>query len=297
MSEPIAPIHPLASKQSFFDQQEKRTKYRERQGVPVPLKIPDQKEMAKWLALLKPWEKLTRPSFLGMENLLGKGPAILVGNHTLMGILDASLMWSHLFRKKGIYLRAMGDHFHFKVPLWRDLMFKFGMVDGTRKNCSTLLDRHNYILVFPGGAREAFKNKGEQYQLIWKKRTGFAKMAIKHGCPIIPFAAVGAEECYQILVDNRQIMATPLGKLMKKIHLKGDHLPPLVRGIGPTILPRPKKMHFLFGKPIETTIYQGEHQNIVYCKELHHIVRHQVALQIEELQDERNRHRVGHLIK
>jgi hypothetical protein len=34
------------------------------------------------------------------------------------------------------------------------------------------------ILVFPGGAREAFERRGERYRLIWDGRTGFARLAI-----------------------------------------------------------------------------------------------------------------------
>ncbi len=33
------------------------------------------------------------------------------------------------------------------------------------------------ILVFPGGGREVLKRKGEAYQLIWKQRYGFLKLA------------------------------------------------------------------------------------------------------------------------
>ena len=50
------------------------------------------------------------------------------------------------------------------------------------------------MLVFPGSGREVTKRKGEAYKVIWKERTGFARMAIEHGYPITPFASVGPEE-------------------------------------------------------------------------------------------------------
>jgi hypothetical protein len=37
------------------------------------------------------------------------------------------------------------------------------------------------VLVFPGGGREVTKRKGEAHKVIWKERTGFARMAIEHG--------------------------------------------------------------------------------------------------------------------
>ena len=96
------------------------------------------------------------------------------------------------------------------------------------------------ILVFPGGGREVFKHKGEKYRLIWKERMGFARLAIEHGYPIVPLAAVGAEECYDILVDSDELLHTPIGPLLERIAPRPDEIPPLVRGIGP--LPRPRAL-------------------------------------------------------
>ena len=46
------------------------------------------------------------------------------------------------------------------------------------------------MLLYPGGAREAFKRKGEKYKLFWPKRQEFVRMASRFGATIIPFAAV-----------------------------------------------------------------------------------------------------------
>jgi hypothetical protein len=35
------------------------------------------------------------------------------------------------------------------------------------------------VLVYPGGGREVAKRKGEKYQLLWKERVGFARLAIE----------------------------------------------------------------------------------------------------------------------
>jgi 1-acyl-sn-glycerol-3-phosphate acyltransferase len=53
--------------------------------------------------------------------------------------------------------------------------------------------RGELVTVFPGGGREVNKRKNEQYKLVWKNRLGFARLAIQHGYPIVPFASVGAE--------------------------------------------------------------------------------------------------------
>src|SRR5512139_1917264 len=162
---------------------------------------PTADEIAAARVLLEPWRLLTAPVFYGVEQVPTDRPFLLVGNHTLMGVLDVPLMVLGLHQRRGVVVRALGDHLHFQVPLWRDVLIRFGTVEGTRETCEQLMRAGESILVFPGGGREVFKHKGEQYHLIWKNRVGFAALAIAHGYPIVPFAAVGAEECYDILVD------------------------------------------------------------------------------------------------
>ena len=72
-------------------------------------------------------------------------------------------------------VRGLGDHNHFAVPVWRDLLTRLGVVRGTRENCGRLFAAGEAVLVFPGGGREVFKHKGEKYVLVWKERVGFAQ--------------------------------------------------------------------------------------------------------------------------
>ena len=76
------------------------------------------------------------------------------------------------------------------------------MVRGTRANVRALMRDGQNILVFPGGADEVFKARGQEYRLMWKERLGFARLAIEFGYPIVPFAAVGAEEMLHVLADQ-----------------------------------------------------------------------------------------------
>ena len=239
---------------------------------------PSEVEIKSASQLLKPWQWVTDPLFFGLEELPTSGPALFVSNHTLMGMLDIPILWEALYRRKGIFLRSLGDHFHFTVPVWRTLLSRFGTVDGTRKNCEKLMENGEFILVFPGGAGEVNKRKGQRYQLLWKERIGFAKMAIQHGCPIIPFAAVGAEDCYDIVLDRDDLFKTPVGKLLKRLKVREDGIPPLVKGLGPTILPKPQRFYFKFLSPIDTTRFQGAFENLDYCYEL----RNETKAKVEE---------------
>ena len=53
--------------------------------------------------------------------------------------------------------------------------------------------------------------------LIWKKRLGFARLAIESGYPIVPFAAVGAEEMFHVLLDREMPMAAQVSALMRRL--------------------------------------------------------------------------------
>lgn len=213
---------------------------------------PPPPELDRVLRLLRPLERLHSPVFTGWPNVPDRGPLLFVGNHTVLGVVDVPFLFAALWKERRIFLRALGDHEHFRVPGWRDFLTRFGVVDGTRENCAALFEAGESVLVFPGGAREVFKRKGEKYQLIWKERTGFARMAIRHGVPIVPFAALGVEDAVDILVDADDLLSTAPGRAIRRLGIREDLLPPIVRGVGPTPLPRPERFYFRFEPPILT---------------------------------------------
>ena len=225
------------------------------------------------------------PEFLHFERVSRTRPALFVGNHSVYNVFDALLLADELRRGKGIALRSLADRIHFDVPLWRDLVAAQGAVLGTRENCAALMRRGENILVFPGGAREVFKRKGEAYRLIWKERYGFVRLAIEHGYRILPYATVGAEESMDVLLDAADYLKTPIGRYLKSSGIAdrflrgGEELPPVVRGIGLTPVPRPEKMYFVMGRPIDTRPYRGRHESAETLRR----VRDRVARQLEKL--------------
>lgn len=226
-----------------------------------PVHIPDpirEAQIDRLVGVLEPLSRLTRPKVYGLERVPQRG-ALLVGNHTLYGFLDLPFMLAELWKRRRIRVRGLGEHAHYAIPVWRNLLELCGMVRGTRENVRALMREHEYILVFPGGSGEVFKHRGEGYRLLWKERMGFARLAIEHGYPVVPFAAVGAEEMLDIVADNRTPVVAQVSHLMKR--LVGVSLPPIVRGVGPTPLPRPERLYFWFGEPIDTARFAGRHDD------------------------------------
>lgn len=229
-------------------------------SMPDDFQPPELATLQRILAPLRAWFD---PRFFGLDALDLSRPALFVGNHGLFSI-DAPLLIEAIYREHGVLVRALGDHMHFRLPGWGRMVRFSGGVDGTPENCAALMRSGQSILVFPGGAREVMRRKSDDYRLIWKQRTGFARLAISHGYDIIPFAAVGANETYRILVDADDIRDSRAWRWLDgKFDLDartrgGDLLSPLVRGVGPTLLPRPERFYFGFGDRISTAALQSD---------------------------------------
>lgn len=205
-----------------------------------------------------------QPHILGLENLNKKQHALYVSNHTLLGLTDGPLYMPKLIKDKDIYLRPLVDRVQKDIPLWRSIVTDYGAVEGTRANCERLMAFNQHILVFPGGANEICKIKGEEYKLQWQERFGFVKMAIENNYPIIPIASLGGDEIYNILFDKKEIMESKLGTWLKdsgiadKYLRGGAFIPPILKGVGPTLIPKPQPIFYSFGKPIDTSKYKGD---------------------------------------
>lgn len=233
------------------------------------------------------------PRISGLEHIHPERPALLVGNHGLFGLLDAPLFVYELYARTGVFPRSLGDHAHFRIPGWGHLLRTGGVVPGTPANCSRLMEAGEFILVFPGGAREVAKRRGETNDLVWKQRTGFARMALTHGYDILPFASVGCDDSYDIVFDADDLASSRAGRWLlrqkgfRRLTRNGDLVMPLARGIGPTALPRPEPFRFRLGPPIVTRDWPGDSAD----KEVFWALREETAGRIrsliEQLQAER----------
>lgn len=227
------------------------------------------------------------PVFTGIEKLDPKKPVLLVGNHTIYGVVDVPLLLAQIYKERGIAVRALADHAHYQIPGWRTMLDRTGGVEGTRENCARLMQEGAHIMVFPGGAREVAKRKDEKYRLVWKKRYGFVHMAVKYGYTIVPFAAVGPDDMVDVVWDADDIMKSPVGRLLGKTGAfakdgplrGGDIIMPISRGLGFTGLPRPEKFYFAVGDAIETAPFVGHEDDKSALEKL----RNQTADAIDNL--------------
>lgn len=201
-------------------------------------------------ALLSPWRALTGPRFDGWEHLPADGRYLLVGNHTTLGLFDIPFLVRDIERHTGVSVRGLGDRQHFRVPVWRDLLTRLGVVDGTRENARRLFAEGQAVLVFPGGGREVARRRGDYYPLVWRERIGFARLAIEFDYPVVPFSMIGVDDMWDVVADADHSLYGPARALAKRLDISPDLLWPVVRGIGPTPLPRPQRIYGRLAAPM-----------------------------------------------
>lgn len=203
-----------------------------------------------------------KPYIAGAENLPLDGRFILVGNHTQTGMAEAWLTCLYVRRITGARVRPLTERGMGSMPgPVGDVLAACGGVVGTPENATKLMENNETLLVFPGGGRELGKFKGEEYQLKWQGRAGFARVAIANDYPIIPFGYVGGDDIYHSIVTRDSV----LGRITEKVGLavtgKSDMTFPLVRGFGPTLIPEPQRNYLGFGQPIFTARPEGQSED------------------------------------
>lgn len=137
-------------------------------------------------------------------------------------------------------IRLLIASFCFYIPGYRDFVLAAGVVDAARYNARRVLDSGLSIGLFPGGATEALY-AGEDTVVV-RKRTGFVKLALETGTPIVPAYSFGEAHTYRQL-SNVAPFVKPLQQKFQKIF--GLSLPLVTN-----LIPKRVKITTVVGKPI-----------------------------------------------
>jgi 1-acyl-sn-glycerol-3-phosphate acyltransferase len=201
----------------------------------------------------RPVVDIYRPYVDGVEQLPADGRFLVVGNHTQLGS-EIFLISDTVRREIGTRVRPLAERgFGRMRGLPRDLIAAYGAVVGAPETARELMRNDQTILVFPGGGREIAKFKGEEYRLRWQGRAGFARLSVENGYPIVPAGLVGGDDVYRSLTTRDGAYGRFSEALSRRLNGRPDMAMPLIRGIGPTLIPRPQRMYLRFGSPIDTS--------------------------------------------
>jgi 1-acyl-sn-glycerol-3-phosphate acyltransferase len=225
--------------------------YTSRYGMPIAPQV------AAAAGLARAWFK---PRFVGLENL-PEEPALFIGNHAFMAI-DAALFHLYLYYDHGRYVKGLGDKSLFANPYYAAVAHAMGGVSGQAAIVERLMARGDDLLLYPGGAYESVKPPEARYQLQWKQRYGFVRLAASAGYTVVPVASVGPDEYYDHAISSESLVNSPLAHWLIKAgvlpaDLRTDLVPPIPSGLLGGPLPKPKSTYFAIGKPIDLSEYKG----------------------------------------
>jgi 1-acyl-sn-glycerol-3-phosphate acyltransferase len=146
----------------------------------------------------------------GIEHVPTKGRVILVGNHSGGYAIDAGMVIAACFfeLEPPRLAHAMADRFVNRLPFLAQLASRTGQITGLPQHALQLLSDERMLLVFPEGARGTSKLFWNRYTL-GQFGTGFLRLALRTGSPIVPFAYLGGGEAVPTIAN-----VTFLGKLL-----------------------------------------------------------------------------------
>ena len=279
---------------------------------------------------VKPLRDLLSPKFfstdkngkrmVGLGNIpTPDGPILFVANHQLIG-LDLGLIISELLEQRNLAARGLAHPIVFQAgnggfgngpgptgptkritkrnkeglvdPPTGDFV-RFGAVMVTPKNFYRLLATGQAGLLFPGGVREVFHGKGEDYELFWPESTDFVRIAAKFNTTIIPISAIGSADSANILLDANELLNLPFGlgdrlknssdsTISARFNQKNSDesfIPPLVV---PSI---PARHYFVFGKPFDTSTIEPKDKEA--CAEMYGDVKAELRRGLDDVLEAR----------
>lgn len=147
----------------------------------------------------------------------------------------------------GVDYRILTVDANFRFPIMRDLCMGLGFVSASPESVEHLLRRRVSVAVVVGGAAESLDARPGTNDLTLAGRTGFVRMAMRHGADLVPVYAFGENEVY------RQVVPNPPGSWVRRlqewlIRVAGFTVP-LVSGVA-VLLPRRRPVYTVVGRPV-----------------------------------------------
>ena len=190
------------------------------------------------------WERIPEP------------PALVVGIHSGAPFpWDAWAVgiqwWRHFGTERPLHGTAHDALMAF--PVIGAYFRKMGVLPAAPDSIITALAAGRDIVLYPGGERDSLREWTKRDEAHLAGRTGFVKLAIDTGVPIVPVATVGGPDAMPVLASGRRF-----AKLLRLDRVARLKMFPVALqapwGISPALLPEiplPTKIRAAFQEPIE----------------------------------------------
>jgi 1-acyl-sn-glycerol-3-phosphate acyltransferase len=160
--------------------------------------------------LLETYVRWFRPEVRGFDQVPASGPFLVVGNHSGGATPpDLPILMTAWWRERGVDEPVYGL-FH---SLFLDLpgvggsMHRAGALEAGWERARAVLERGEIVIVYPGGDHEAFRPFSARDRIDFGGRSGFARLALRTGVPIVPAVSCGAHDTVLVLSRGERIAA------------------------------------------------------------------------------------------
>jgi hypothetical protein len=242
---------------------------------------PDNKKASLVLTLLNPRKTYHRASIHDADRIPSAAGAVIVSNHGRLDF-DSFILARLIVQARGRLPRILADHMWFKLPSVSRIFSAAGAVDGSSANALELLGDGSVVLAYPGGVREIMSASFGHEHIDWEGRTGFARIAIEAGVPVIPLAGVGVNSGLAFVSSGRLLGRLVFQGLLRLGPSYADYRNPLAVGIIP--IPLPLSTAVWFPLPCRLSYYVGDALYPPQCVEGDDIdsMTEEFALQVAE---------------
>jgi 1-acyl-sn-glycerol-3-phosphate acyltransferase len=190
------------------------------------------------------WEHLPEP------------PALLVGIHSGAPLVwDAWTVgvqwWRHFGTARPLHGTAHDALMAF--PVLGSYFRRMGVIPAAPDSITAALAAGHDVALWPGGERDSLRPWTKRDEAILAGRTGFIRLAIRTGVPIVPIATVGGPDSMPVLATGQRIArGLRLDRLARlKMFPIAFQIP---WGISPALLPElplPTKIRTAFQAPVQ----------------------------------------------
>lgn len=191
----------------------------------------------------------------GWQHVPHDAACLLVGNHSGGAETnDFGFLLCEWVRRRGAQAPLYGLAYDllFATPLIGSALLRAGVIPASHANARKALARKAAVAVFPGGDYEVFRPWRERNRIDFGGHTGFVRLAIATGVPVVPMTIHGAHQSTFVLTRGRRL-AHSTG--IDRLHVNAfPFIWSIPFGPTPAFMPSvqlPSKITIHFGKPFD----------------------------------------------
>ena len=155
-----------------------------------------------WNALMDYYFRL---EFDGWERL-PDDPSLLIGVHSggplTMDAWTVALAWWRRFGEQRS-LHGTAHDVLMNAPGLGSYFKRMGTISPSRENIGAAFKKGDDVILWPGGEVDAYRSWDKRDIAVLGGRTGFIRLAIREGVPIVPIATIGGHDTLFVLSEGR----------------------------------------------------------------------------------------------